>query len=441
MVKENFRYIVLGGITLYVAIFLFMYNVLHLAWSADPLQFITSLSFVFVQMTWFFIVLNHAITLIRLAYYKSIQVRNLSKDLLPTVSIIVPIYEEPRELVEEMVNALDRLIYPREKLEVIIVDDSDAKTAVSSAYGLFRKLRLSGTVLKYIWRIERKGFRGGALNTALKHSRAQYIVVLDVDHAPLPCMLWRLASAIMESDYDVLMFPQEFKNWSKNSVTLASYIGYRFDYAFSRKGKSVTNSAFCVGTNWIGNRRKIVEAGGFVEESIVEDMATSMLKWHPHGLKIGMIDEVLAYGLVPETIESFKKQQYRWSKGAFDLFSRYLRVLRRLTLFQVFDYGFSITWYLVGLTLFLSNIFPVLSILGVDFLLVRSSLEYVVNVVAYTLLQLLLYAAPLIIIGEPPLRVFKGQAIGIIVAGSYTKAYLTQYWVRSLLLKLRQKYF
>lgn len=63
---------------------------------------------------------------------------------------------------------------------------------------------------------------------------------------------------------------------------------------------------FCVGTNWIGDRRKIIEAGGFVEESIVEDMATSMLKWHPHGLKIGMIDEILAYGLVPETIESFK---------------------------------------------------------------------------------------------------------------------------------------
>ena len=83
------------------------------------------------------------------------------------------------------------------------------------------------------------------------------------------------------------------------------------------------------------DRRKIVEARGFDEESIVEDMATSMLKWHLHGLKVGLIDEVLAYGLVPDTIESFKKQQYRWSLGAFKLFPKLLKNMRALTFFSV----------------------------------------------------------------------------------------------------------
>ena len=419
----KYKYFILSGTTLYVATFLFIYNIYHLM-VKDALSFVAALLFFLVQVVWFFIILNHAATLARLAYFKNPSVSNLAPSMLPKISIIVPIYEEPRGLIEEMVNALASLIYPREKLEVIVVDDSEAKTVISYNYGFFRRLKNYGIDLKYIWRIQRKGYRGGALNEALKIAKSQYIIVLDIDHIPLPCMAWRLASVIMKTDYDIIMFPQEFKNWNHNSITLASYIGYRFDYAFSRKGKTVTNSGFCVGTNWIGDRRKIVEAGGFDEESIVEDMATSMLKWHPHGLKIGLIDEVLAYGLVPDTIESFKKQQYRWSLGAFKLFPKLLKNMWALTFFQRFDYLFNIAWYLIGLTVIFSGIFPVLSVLGVDFLYVVSPLEYIINVIVYTFLQILLYSVPLIIVGESVGRVFKGQAIGTVVASSYTRAFI-----------------
>ncbi|RLE63410.1 MAG: hypothetical protein DRJ38_07635 [Thermoprotei archaeon] len=69
MARRNLEYIVLGGITLYVVTFLFIYNILHTAWALNPLQLITSLSFAYVQIIWLFIILNHAVTLIRLAYY------------------------------------------------------------------------------------------------------------------------------------------------------------------------------------------------------------------------------------------------------------------------------------------------------------------------------------------------------------------------------------
>ena len=71
-----------------------------------------------------------------------------------------------------------------------------------------------------------------------------------------------------------------------------------------------------------------------------------------------------------------------------------------------------------------SGIFPVLSVLGVDFLYVVSPLEYIINVIVYTFLQILLYSVPLIIVGEPVGRVFKGQAIGTVVASSYTRAFI-----------------
>ena len=93
-----------------------------------------------------------------------------------------------------------------------------------------------------------------------------------------------------------------------------------------------------------------------------------------------------------------------------------------LTHFQWFDYAFGIVWYLVGLTMILSGVFPALSALGIDFLYVTSPLEYLVNVIAYTFLQILFYSAPLVIVGEPIGRVFKGQTIGVIVASTYTRA-------------------
>jgi len=328
---------------------------------------------------------------------------------------------EPDNVVDGMVKSLKNMIYPLDKFEIIVVDDSNPK-AMMKNYELFRTLNHNRVKIRHFWRSERTGYRGGALNFALYNSSSDYIVVLDIDHWPLPCMLYRLASAAMHSDNDVIMFPQVFRNWNKNSITLASYIGYRYDYSFSRKGKTVTNSAFCVGTNWIGHRRKIVESGGFYDKSIVEDMATGMLKWHTNGIKIGMIDDILAYGLNPETISAFKKQQYRWSKGAFELFPKLISNINKYSVMQFFDYFFNIAWYLVGLTLILSCLFPLFSILGVDFLAVDSLIGYFINVVVYTLLQVLLYATPLIIVGEPAKRVFKGQAIGIVIAGTYFKA-------------------
>lgn len=407
-------------LTLYVSTFLLIYNLLHVKMNNNIISNLIAVIFVFVQIIWYLIILNHVTTMSRLAFFKNLEPIYVKYEDLPSFSIIIPIYEEPKLVLEELVDGIMNLIYPKEKFEVIVVDDSNVKTLIDYNYGIFRKLREMGIWLKYDWRIGRKGFRGGAVKEGIQLASKEYIVTLDADHAPLPYVLLELASIVKNPkyDYDVIIFPQFFKNWNKNSITIASYIGYRFDYAFSRKGKAVTNSAFCVGTNWVARRKKIIEAGIYYEQSIVEDMATSMILWHPNGLKIGFYDRELAYGMVPETLNAFKKQQYRWARGAFELLPDYFKVFRKLTNIQKFDYLSQIIWYFIGLTVILSNIFPISTALGFMFIDIKD----IFVVIFYTLFQVFLYPVPLYLVGEPLGRVFKGESIGIIVSGIYAKA-------------------
>lgn len=65
---------------------------------------------------------------------------------------------------------------------------------------------------------------GGAVKEGIEEASKDYVVVLDVDRMPLLYMLLELANVVKNCDYDVIIFPQFFKNWNKNSITLASYV-------------------------------------------------------------------------------------------------------------------------------------------------------------------------------------------------------------------------
>ena len=280
-----------------------------------------------------------------------------------------------------------------------------------------------GFRLNYIHREERRGYRGGAVKRGLESARGEYVVVMDVDHVPLPHMLDEMVSvAEANPGLDVVVFPQHFPEGG-NVVEEASRMGYAFDYLFSRKGKSVTNSAFCVGTNWIARRERILGAGGYDDATIVEDAATSLKLWHPNGVKLGFAEALLAVGASPSSLQAWRLQQYRWSQGAFRLLPDLLAAARRLSIPQALDYLYLVAWYLVGPATLASSTFPLLVALGARLLRVESPSAYL-WVVALTLAQPLLSASPLLLEGASASKVFKCQAMGLLVADVYTRAAL-----------------
>jgi len=413
-------YILYGILTIIVSTILSVYNVLHIQYN-DIFSLIAAALFIATQAIWFFIILNHSSIFIRLGFYKdsSPKYETVSERInYPSVLILIPVYNEPISIIKRMVEALHKIDYPKNRLHIYLLDDSNPK--ITDRNGEICKLN----GCKIIKRKNRKGYRAGALNNAinsLNGNSIDYLVVLDADHKPYPNIVKRLVSAIEKSKYDIVMFPQFFENMNENSIAFSASMGQYFDYYFNRKGRSVSNSTFCVGTNWIGKFGKIASSGGFVE-SIVEDLATSMMKFHPRGMRIGIIYEKLASGLAPDSIRSFRDQQYRWSKGAFELFPKYLKTFGKLTWSQRFDYLATIVWYLIGITTIFSLIFPFLNSIGIFFLYYNSLIEYLIIVVGLTLMQYFLYSVPLFIVTKSFRKTVKAQATGLVVRKMYTKA-------------------
>ncbi|RLE82360.1 MAG: hypothetical protein DRJ52_02305, partial [Thermoprotei archaeon] len=417
--SKEYYFFLLGLSLVYTSTLLTLYNALHV-----DLSSFFSYIFLFVHIIWFLIVINIAVNMMRLYKFKRIKCKKLSSDNLPTVSLVTVAYDEPKTVSDLFVKAVSNIDYPRDKLKVFIVEDlKDGKPNNKKS---FEWLKKRGFNVTYIARSNRDGYRGGALNTALKRIDTKYVIVLDIDHLPEPNMVKRLVGyAEANPEYDVIMFPQKFRNYDENAITFASNMGYELDYGIMRKGCSVVNSAFCVGSNWIGRTKSIKEAGGFDDTTIVEDLATSLKKWHPRGLKITMVEDILAYGLVPDELEALRKQQHRWAKGSFDLFKDYYKMFGKLSWPQRFSYLFSIMWYLVGLASIASQLFPLATLLGFNFLIVTDIIEYIVIVVNLTFLQVLIFTFPLSLMGYTTSSAFRDQAVGLLVAESYSKAFFS----------------
>ena len=414
--RGEYFFFLVGLSLVYTSTILTLYNVLHV-----DLSSFLSYIFIFVHIIWYMIIVNIAANMMRVYSFKQLKCKSLSSNNLPSVSLMTVAYDESKTVSDLFVKAVSNIDYPKDKLKVFIVED--LKNGKPNNKKSFDWLKKKGFNVTYIARSNRKGFRGGALNVALKEVDTKYVIILDIDHLPLPNMVKRLvAYAEANPEYDVIMFPQRFRNFEENAITFASNMGYELDYGIMRKGCCVTNSAFCVGTNWIGRTKSIKGAGGFDDTTIVEDLATSLKKWHPRGLKITMVDDTLAYGLAPNELEALRKQQHRWAKGAFDLFREYCKVFKNLSWSQKFSYFFSMLWYLVGPASIASQLFPLATLLGFHFLNVTDIVEYIVIVVNLTFLQVLLFTFPVFLMGHKISSAFKGQAVGLLVAESYTKA-------------------
>lgn len=283
------------------------------------------------------------------------------------VAILVPIYKEPMNVIERMLvachrqnadnigkggndgNGIDLKVW-------LCIDgaDKDEEKAVSvlaTKYGINLSTRP-----------DRRGFRAGALNYCIQNNvgiDTKYIIVLDVDQAPKPNMVEVLVREMEKEENNethFIMFPQVAENADKNAITKASDTLQRYDYYFNRRIRSLTNSAFVVGTNWIC-RADFIRKYPFEEGSIVEDQSSSV-KWHSKGAVIKVINKELALGLAPDTVDSWRAQQARWSHGALYNLRYLVGYWKDLSFWQRIDYLSVMLWYMYAIPMVLSILIP-----------------------------------------------------------------------------------
>jgi len=304
----------------------------------------------------------------------------------PPVAVIVSSYHEPLEVVEETVTTFYSLSYPNK--QIYFLDDTrydlpgqdpEEMAAYRRAVdemcrrigvNLFRrrwhgaKAGMINDFLAFIGGEEREGFEFRNFSGKIPAEPIKYVVVFDADQNPLPGFVEPLVERMeAEPGLAFIQTPQYYTNFGENRIARAAGLQQAVFYEYICEGKSLSDAMFCCGTNVIFRREALVDVGGFEESSVTEDFATS-LKFHLGGWSSAYSGRVLAFGMGPEDLGGYFKQQFRWALGTVGLLrtvvGTLLRHPRRIATVKWWEYILSSTHYLVGLVFLTMVLCPIL---------------------------------------------------------------------------------
>ncbi len=336
----------------------------------------------------------------------------------PFVAILVAARHEPKEILESTFRSISNLNY-RNKA-IYFLDDSSDEKYIQEADELTRDYHLN-----LFRRKERHGAKAGVVNDCLKQLNQKYVAIFDADQNPLPEFLNTLIP-IMERDTKLsfIQTPQFYTNIEESRVARGSAFQQAVFYEYICEGKSTQGSMFCCGTNIVFRRDALMDVGGLDESTVTEDFATSV-KLHAKGWKSLYYGHVYAFGMGPENLLGYFKQQFRWATGTIAVFKKLMwRLLTRpfsLTPAQWWEYLLSSSYYLIGIAFFALMICPVTYILfKVPSFFVKPEI-YFLAFLPYIMLSMSVFYT---VLGTRHYKIkdlFLGQMLGIITFSVYIR--------------------
>jgi exo-beta-1,3-glucanase (GH17 family)/cellulose synthase/poly-beta-1,6-N-acetylglucosamine synthase-like glycosyltransferase len=240
----------------------------------------------------------------------------------PRVSIHVPTYNEPPQMVIETLNALARLDY--DNYEVIILDNNTPDRAVWEP--VEAHCRTLGQNFRFFHFEQLKGFKGGALNRALALTdpAAVYIAVIDSDYQVQPFWLRRVIPYFASPSIALVQGPQDYRDAGENRFKAMAYEEYRGFFHIGMVERNEHNAIIQHGTMTIVRKDALEEVDGWSEWCITEDTELG-LKLFEAGYEAAYIPQSMGSGLMPDTLEAFMSQRYRWVYGAMQIMKRHGR--------------------------------------------------------------------------------------------------------------------
>jgi cellulose synthase (UDP-forming) len=294
----------------------------------------------------------------------------LGSGLAAEVDVLIPVYDEPVEIVEPTVRAAGAMRGARVKVHVLDDGRRDEIQAMAIRRGA-----------GYIRRGHREGAKAGNLNAALEHTTAPFVAVFDCDHVPSPRFLERTLEYMRDRKMAFVQTPQYYGNSGTNQVAAAAWAQQALFFGAIARGKDGHGAIFCCGTNFLFRRAAMESVGGFPTDSVTEDFELS-IKLHEHGWRSRYVPEVLAVGLGPEDMASYVSQQQRWARGCLGAVGSALRA--RIPIRLRVQYLLSSMYFLSGWTLLAYMAFPVIRILtGAQPVDAASADQFLVHFVPY----------------------------------------------------------
>jgi exo-beta-1,3-glucanase (GH17 family)/cellulose synthase/poly-beta-1,6-N-acetylglucosamine synthase-like glycosyltransferase len=247
-----------------------------------------------------------------------------SDGFAPKVSIHVPAYREPPDMLKATLDALARLDYPNYECVVVINNTPDP----AFWQPIQEHCRALGERFKFINENNVGGYKAGALRLALAHTAAdaEIIGVIDADYVVQPDWLKDLVPAFADSKVGMIQAPQDHRDGERTVMHHAmngEYAGF-FDIGMVQRNEA--NAIIVHGTMCLIRRAALDSTGGWSSDTIVEDCDLGLLVLE-HGWQIHYTNRRYGHGLLPDTFDAFKKQRHRWAYGGFQILRKHWRYL------------------------------------------------------------------------------------------------------------------
>jgi exo-beta-1,3-glucanase (GH17 family)/cellulose synthase/poly-beta-1,6-N-acetylglucosamine synthase-like glycosyltransferase len=248
----------------------------------------------------------------------------LTLDVLPKVSLHLPIHNEPPAMVFETLNSLARLDYP--DFEVLVLDNNTRDSAVWQPVRDYCE-RL-GQRFRFFHLENWPGYKAGALNFGLRNTdpAAAIIGVIDSDYVVTPDWLQSLVPHFARDGVAFVQAPQDHRAWQESAFKTMCNWEYNGFFEIGMVLRNERNAIIQHGTMTLIRKQALWQAGAWGEWCICED-AELGLRLLAEGHESVYVNHVFGRGVVPETFAAYKNQRFRWVYGAVQIFKHHWREL------------------------------------------------------------------------------------------------------------------
>ncbi len=250
--------------------------------------------------------------------------KHLTEDyVFPHVTVQLPVYNE-LYVVERLIDAVAKLDWPKDKMEIQVLDDSNDET-VELIAARVKHWQAKGFDIQQVCRPDRKGFKAGALQYGTEMAKGDFFAIFDADFLPTPDFL---KNTVPHFDSDprigVVQARWGHLNESYSLLTKLQAFGLNTHFFVEQNGRSGGGHFLNFnGTAGVWRKECIEEAGGWKADTLTEDLDLSyraqLKKW-----EICYISETVAPAELPVAMSAIKSQQYRWTKGAAEVSKKLL---------------------------------------------------------------------------------------------------------------------
>jgi cellulose synthase/poly-beta-1,6-N-acetylglucosamine synthase-like glycosyltransferase len=279
---------------------------------------------------------------------------------LPKVTIQLPMFNE-KYVAERLIEKVAKMKYPRHLLEIQVLDDSTDET-VEIARNKCKEIAEQGINIKYIHRIDRTGFKAGALEQGLKTSEGEFVAVFDADFLPPEDFLEKTIHYFTSKKIGMVQARWDHLNRNYSILTESQSILLDGHFMIEHTARNRSGRFFNFnGTAGIWRKETIADAGGWQHDTLTEDLDLSY-RAQLKGWKFVYLPDLTVPAELPVEMTAFKSQQFRWAKGSIQVFMKIFKlILKSQVPFRVkteafFHLGANFSYILM---MFLSLLMPI----------------------------------------------------------------------------------